>query len=290
MKNFLFLLMSFLCIGIFTSCDKNKKEVEKQTKVFISAINDKDKATITDIYAASANFKSMTSFTDIKEGDLTIEAIDSVTYEVKIDNTRLQKLIFKMNGKTAKIVDTYGVFELDSALTEIALKTGVPLKELSDTTQNWLMDTEGEYITYLVNNHPEIQPGLVDQGWSWVGSWQNGITFTITIRNQGETAIKGENYTSEITIWTPDDNLQNKMITEYGVDLEPGESYQYTIYHTGTPWSIYNKTISASVEFKYKKLDIKEMFTNANLKNDEYSKYKEQEKNKTKKQQADKKV
>ena len=125
-----------LCVLLCCACDSNKSKVKVKevTDLFVNAINGKDKATIYNIYPNAKNINNMSLPDSIQKGDIAIEEKDSVSYIVSIANARMQKLVFEVKSENEVVLnDTYSVLELDSASLELAIQTGVPVKELSET-------------------------------------------------------------------------------------------------------------------------------------------------------------
>ena len=65
---------------LFVSCDSNKGKVEEQARLFVAAVNNKDKATIYDIYPEAKNIKNMSLPDSIVIGEISVEKTDSSLY------------------------------------------------------------------------------------------------------------------------------------------------------------------------------------------------------------------
>ena len=159
------------CILLCCACDsdKNKVKIKEVTDMFVSAINAKDKATIYSIYPNAKNINNMSLPDSIQKGDITIEKNDSVSYIVSIANARMQKLVFEVKSENEVVLnDTYSVLELDSASLELAIQTGVPVKEISDLNVSKLLDVEGDYIEFLKKHmqmkSKEVLSGKMEHG------------------------------------------------------------------------------------------------------------------------------
>ena len=130
MKKIHFFILS-LCSFLFCACDTNKGKVEEMANQFIEAINAKDKPSIYNFYPEANNISNMTLPDIILRGNITVEKNDSNDFVVSIDNVRQQKLVFRVKGDNQiELKETYGILVLDSAAMELAIKTGVPLKNL----------------------------------------------------------------------------------------------------------------------------------------------------------------
>ena len=127
----LFLLL--LCCFAIIACDSNKSKIEEKVKQFTEALKTKDVATIYDMYPNSKLTNHMTLTTNVAPGDLEVVKDEATgNYTANFKNARDQKLIFKVTGKdTYQIIDSYGFFDIEPLYSDLAVKTGVPLKKLN---------------------------------------------------------------------------------------------------------------------------------------------------------------
>ncbi len=281
-----------LCILLCCACDsdKNKVKVKEVTDMFVSAINAKDKATIYSIYPNAKNINNMNLPDSIQKGDITIEKKDSVSYIVSIANARMQKFIFEVKSENEVVLnDTYSVLDLDSASLELAIQTGVPVKEISDLNVSKLLNVEGDYIEFLKNEHAdEIQGSLVRESGTYSAQRAYGGSVTVTqpIRNVGNVPIKGSEYNVEITFYCPNGTADGRLKkVENGVDLEPNEATTLYLYPgSGYVNACYANDFSWNVAFVYKNQPpISTLLNKAKLKGTEYEEYvKSKESNETK--------
>ena len=240
------------------SCDKSKSKVEELSKQFISAVNGKDKATIYNLYPDAKNLANMTIPESIIEGEMTIEKNDSGQYVVSIANPRQQKFVFVVKSENdITIHDTYGVLDLDSMSMELALKTGVPVKQLSDLALARLMEPEGAFLNYIKDVHSQYLGGQLtfDSGtWNASRAYGGSVNVTQPIRNNGEVPIKGSEYNVEFEFYTPNGTASGRQkIVEEGVDLQPGESYTYNINpNSGYVNACYEHDFDWHISFAYK--------------------------------------
>ena len=260
--------------------DKNKVKIKEVTDMFVSAINAKDKATIYSIYPNAKNINNMSLPDSIQKGDITIEKNDSVSYIVSIANARMQKLVFEVKSENEVVLnDTYSVLELDSASLELAIQTGVPVKEISDLNVSKLLDVEGDYIEFLKKTHAdEIQGSLVRENGTWTAqrAYGGNVTVTQAIRNVGTVPIKGSEYNVEFTFYSPNgtSNAHLKKV-ENGVDLEPNEATTFYLYPgNGYVEACYEHDFNWNVSFVYKNQPpISSLLNKAKLKGTEYEEY-----------------
>ena len=271
-----------LCVLLCCACDSNKSKVKVKevTDLFVNAINGKDKATIYNIYPNAKNINNMSLPDSIQKGDIAIEEKDSVSYIVSIANARMQKLVFEVKSENEVVLnDTYSVLELDSASLELAIQTGVPVKELSDLNVSKLLDVEGDYIEFLKHEHAdEIQGGLVKENGTWSAQRYYGGSVTVTqpIRNVGNVPIKGSEYNVEITFYSPNgtSNARLKKV-ENGVDLEPNEATTFYLDPgAGYVNACFAHDFSWTVSFVYKNQPpVSTLLNKAKLKGTEYDEF-----------------
>lgn len=247
---------------LFVSCDSNKGKVEEQARLFVAAVNNKDKATIYDIYPEAKNIKNMSLPDSIVIGEISVEKTDSSLYIASIANTRMQKLVFEVKGENAIVLkDTYSVLELDSAAMELAIQTGVPVKEISDLNISKLLDDGGDYLTHLKMVYSDqIKGGLVceDGTYTWnrgYGAVPGSVTVHQSIRNAGDVPLKGSEYNIEFNFYCPNGTAAARKMVESGVDLEPNEATTLTVYPgSGYVRACNNKDFSWNVSVTYKNL------------------------------------
>lgn len=257
MKKIHFFILS-LCSFLFCACDTNKGKVEEMANQFIEAINAKDKPSIYNFYPEANNISNMTLPDSIQRGNITVEKNDSNDYVVSIDNVRQQKLVFRVKGDNQiELKETYGILVLDSAAMELAIKTGVPLKNLPDLFVSKLLDLEGEYLDYLNDVYSyAIRGSLIYESGTWnaTSAYGGSVSVTQPIRNTGDVAIKGSEYNVEFTFYSPNGTSSGRQkIIHEGLDLEPNEAT--TLYLS--PNSAYAKACFAhdfswNISFVYK--------------------------------------
>lgn len=230
-----------LCTMMFvSSCDSNKGKSKDQAERFMVALNDGDKASIYDLYPSAKTYSNMELVSEMVEGDLSVEK-DKETglYTVSIDNTRQQKLVFQADSLgQLTIIDSYGVLQLTSQCSELALQAGVPIKKLSDVEQAKLMAEESLFITYLKEANPEVVDGTLVElpgTYSW-GRDASGyyMRVNINIQNNGSQTVNGSDYYLAVDIQRRSSPLGfDNVKTCEGVDLAPGERHVFVINDPG---------------------------------------------------------
>jgi hypothetical protein len=216
----------------------------------------------------------------IQKGDITVEKRDSISYVVFIDNVRQQKLVFDIKGENQiEVIESYSLLDLDSAAMELAIKTGVPVKQLPDLELSKLMDEEGDFINFLKTKYAdEIQGALVKESGTWQAQRAYGGSVTVTqpIRNVGSVPIKGSEYNVEITFYSPNgtSNASLKKVVN-GVDLEPNEATTFYLDPgAGYVNACFEHDFAWTVSFVYKNQPpISNLLNKAKLKGTEYEEY-----------------
>lgn len=268
---------------LFASCDSNKGKVEEMTKQFMAAVNGNDKASIYDLYPNAKDLSNMKLPQSIADGEISVEKNDSGKYIASIANARQQKIVFDVKGENEIIIeDSYSLLEMDSAAMELSIKTGIPLKKLSDRTLSDLINEEGKFVKYLERIYSEdISGGLVyEQGvYSWNRAYGGSVSVTQPIRNTSDVAIKGEEYNIEFDFYSPDGTVSaHKKIVEQGQDLEPNEAT--TLYlnpGAGYLLACENRDFSWNASFVYKnRPPLNTLLKYVKFSGDEYEKYAEE--------------
>ncbi len=279
-KQSLWLLFALV---IFVSCDSNKGKVEEMTKQFVAAVNGNDKASIYNLYPDAKEVSNMTLPQSIEEGEITVEKNDSGKYIASIANARQQKLVFNVKGENEiAIEDSYSLLDMDSAAMELSIKTGIPLKKLSDRTLSGLINEEGKFVKYLERIYSkDISGGLVyEEGvYSWNTAYGGSVSVTQPIRNTSDIAIKGNEYNIEFEFYSPNGTSSaRKKIVEQGQDLEPNEATTlYVFPGTGYLSACENRDFNWNISFVYKnRTPLKTLLKYVKFSGDEYNKYTEE--------------
>ena len=277
------MVLLFVCTTLLCSCDSYMGIVEETTQLFINAINSQDKATIYSIYPNAKNVENIIFPEKIEEGKIAIKKTDNNEYIVSIANSKQQKLVFRAKGeKGVELINTYSVLELDSASIELAVKSGVPLKQISDLDNASLMKEDGDFIAYLNDTYSDqISGTLTDEQatYSWNRAYGGSVSVTQPIRNIGAVPIKGSEYNVEFFFYSPNGTNASKKIVEPGVDLEPNEATTMYLF----PGSAYiksceNHDFSWKVSFVYKNMSsIQRLLKYVKFTGKEYDDYKKSE-------------
>lgn len=224
-----------MALLLFTSCDQNKGKIEKLTEQFITSVKSQDKATVFDMFPEAKTFEDIILPDSIPAGQISVTKNEKTgDYIALIDNARETKILFTKAGEDKfKIKDTYCVFLLDSANNEIAIKSGVPLKQITDLTIAKLFVEDSEYFKFLFDKFADVISGTLsyESGtWQAQGGWYPTVTVTQPIRNIGSVPISGNEYSVEFNFYSPSGACASLKQVESGVDLEPGEAYTYTLF------------------------------------------------------------
>lgn len=274
------ILVTALLLMAFTllSCDGNKGKVEDAAEQFIAAVNNHDKATIYSLYPNAKNIENMTLPDCIQKGDISVEKNVSGDYVVNIKNDRLQSLVFKVaDDKNIYLLETFNVLQLDSAAMELAIKTGVPIKQLSDLKLSELFNEDGDFIAALKEKYASYIGGqLIYESGTYSASRNFGGSVTVTqpIRNVGTVPIKADEYNVEFNFYCPNGTAASMKKIEAGVDLQPGEGYTYNVFPNGYANVCFQHDFSWTITFVYKNISpIQSLLKFAKMKGDEYDEF-----------------
>ena len=263
------------------SCDANKGKVEELANQFITAVNNQDKATIYSLYPNAKNIENMTLPDNIQTGEINIEKNDSNYYVANINNDRQQRLVFKVDDNRISLVETFSVLQLDSAATELAIKTGVPMKKLSDIQLSNLFNEDGKFIALLKEKYANVINGNLNSETGTYSANRNyggSVSVTQPIRNNGSVPVKAEEYNVEFYFYCPNGTAAGMKKIEPGVNLEPGEGYTYYLSPgSGYVNACYEDDFNWRVSFVYKNLSpIASLLKYVKFSGDEYDNYAEE--------------
>lgn len=289
----LFLLL--LCCFAFTACDSNKSKIEEKAKQFTEALKTKDVATIYDMYPNSKLANHMTLTTNVAPGDLEVVKDEATgNYTANFKNARDQKLIFKVTGKdTYQIIDSYGFFDIEPLYSDLAVKSGVPLKKLSDQKLKELFKDGGPFLSFIKNKYgglTDINLYFYDGMWTSLNNWTS-LQIQHNVRNDGDFPVKGSDYDVVFNFYDTDGVAPQSSKTMDGVDLAPGESFTYTFQINSYLSTAYNHTLAWTVYFNQKGGGtMKDIMKKAKFTGQEYSEFLQQQtKEKSKSKKAPKK-
>lgn len=289
----LFLLL--LCCFAFTACDSNKSKIEEKVKQFTEALKTKDVATIYDMYPNSKLANHMTLTTNVAPGDLEVVKDEATgNYTANFKNARDQKLIFKVTGKdTYQIIDSYGFFDIEPLYSDLAVKSGVPLKKLSDQKLKELFKDGGPFLSFIKNKYgglTDINLYFYDGMWTSMNNWTS-LQIQHNVRNDGDFPVKGSDYDVVFNFYDTDGVAPQSSKTMDGVDLAPGESFTYTFQINSYLSTAYNHTLAWTVYFNQKGGGtMKDIMKKAKFTGQEYSEFLQQQtKEKSKSKKAPKK-
>ena len=250
------IVLLLMCCLTMISCDSNKSKIEEKAKQFTEALKAKDVATIYDMYPNSKLTNHMTLTTNVAPSDMEVVKDEATgLYTANFKNARDQKLIFKVTGKdTYQIIDSYGFFDIEPLYSDLAVKSGVPLKKLSDQKLKELFKDGGPFLSFIKNKYG----GLTELNLSYfdgvyLGNMSlNQVQIQQNIRNEGDFPVKGSDYDVIFNFSDDGGNAAPSTQSMDGVDLAPGETFTYTFQITGYANAAYNKQLRWTVSFNQK--------------------------------------
>lgn len=250
------IVLLLMCCITMISCDSNKSKIEEKAKQFTEALKTKDVATIYDMYPNSKLANHMTLTTSVAPGDMEVVKDEATgLYTANIKNARDQKLIFKVTGKdTYQIIDSYGFFDIEPLYSDLAVKSGVPLKKLSDQKLKELFKDGGPFLSFIKNKYgglTDINLTFYDGVWKSMNNWMN-LQIEHNVRNDGDFPVKGSDYDVVFNFYDTDGVAPQSSKTMDGVDLAPGESFTYSFTLDGYSRVAYNHTLAWTVYFNQK--------------------------------------
>ena len=229
MKKFLsFAVIAFTVFGL-ASCDKNAGKAKEIAEQFVKAYNEGDKAGVYELFTLSRDYSYLSMSGQLKNDDMSADYDEEKdVYTVTLDEEATQRLVFKADSLgNVHIIDSYGVFKLDTLYTELGLKTGVPLKQLSDGELAVLFDEKETFMNFLKQKNNLAYGGKIVP--TYGGRWHltNSIlNCVIGVQNNGTEAVSGKDYYLEVEFSKNFTKLGTKTVD--GVDLAAGELHEIT--------------------------------------------------------------
>ena len=255
-KNCTFILFSVCTIFVMGSCDSNKGKVKELTEQFVVFYNDGDKASVYDIFPSIKTYENLHMEGSLDSGDdIVVEKDDSTgNYIATINEQKQQRLVFAVDSVgSIQMVDAFGVFHLDSISNELALKTGVPMKKLSDVTIAQLMNPESDFINDLkcMNNNTNLWANSGVYSW---GRNSNGYytSMNFTVTNMSSQTISGKDYFIVVSPKQVSTGAIYNSKTIDGVDLAPSEVREFNVAEPSLYRIASDRDLAYSVEVKYR--------------------------------------
>lgn len=273
----LVLLLAF-CAIMLCGCDANKGKVKELANQFVAVYNDGDKAAVYDLLPAAKTCENLLISGSIGQADgINVEKDDSTgNYIATINELKQQRLVFAVDSVGGiQMIDAYGVFRLDSIANELALKTGVPVKKISDLKLGELMNPQSDFINdlKLTKNTDNLWARYGAYSWSRTSSGFD-VSMNFTVTNNSMQTVNGKDYYLYITpIQVSTGNVFNSKTVE-GVDIAPNEVREFNV---SEPY-LYNyasqRDLSYTVEVKYRSESILSFLLNyGSFSGDEYDDY-----------------
>lgn len=272
------LLFLALCAMAFCGCDSNKGKLKDCAAQFIAAYNDGDKAAIFEMFPEIKKLSNLSIAGVIGQGgDISVEKDDSTgNYIVTINEQKQQRLEFAIDSIGGiKIVDTYGVFRLDSIASELAFKTGVPVKKMSDVIMARLMNPESDFINDLRTTKGQNNLSAHSGSYSW-GHRGDGsyVSMDFTVRNNSSQTVSGKDYYLVITPRRYSTGKVYQSKTVDGIDIAPNEVREFNVLDPPLYSIADDRDLTYSVEIKYRTESILAFLLNyGELKGDEFEEY-----------------
>ena len=154
---------------------------------------------------------------------------------------------------TIQLVDAYNVFRLDSVSNEIALKAGVPVKQLSDIEIGKLMNPQSDFISDLKN--------MKETNFLWANygaySWSHSstgysVSMQFTIRNSSSQTISGKDYYIIVSPSQKSTGHTFATKTIDGVDLAPNEVREFIANEPSLYRYASERDLAYGVDVKYR--------------------------------------
>ncbi len=276
-KLIVFCLISLLFVLV--SCDRNKGKCEDIAKQFVMAFNEGDKATIFEVFPDFKKYDNLQMSGTIGEnGEVHVEKDDSTgLYIATINEVKKQRLVLSVDSTgTITIIDTYGVFRLDSISNEIALKTGVPVKKLSDVEMAKLMNSESDFIYKLQKEIGTSQLIAFYGAYSWGGfpGRGKGVEMRFTVSNTSSQTVNGKDYYLLVTPKQLSTGRSFPQKTIDGQDIAPDEVREFTSFDGALFNYANNRDFTYTVEVKFRTESLLDYIHKyATFKGDEYEDY-----------------
>jgi len=267
-------------MAVMISCDSKKSEVKSFTQKFITAINEKDRLAVYDMYPACKNFVEL--IPEALDGTkIKVDADKKTnTYVVRINPKTDQRIIVKPSFKgILQIDDSYGVLKGDSIEKELALRVGVPVKQLSDRKFAEIMHKDSTFWQFLDVRFFDALHGNIshESGYLSLGREAGAyyMRYFKTLRNNGNVVVDGDNYNVEFNLYDSSRNGIHTTKIVPGVDLAPGESHEFMVNAPAFYEAANNNTLHGDVIIRFKNMSKAEMILKyGTLTGEEYGAYK----------------
>ena len=217
-------IFTFLAIVTLSSCDENKGKAKEIAEQFANAVNNKDKATIFDLFPNAKDMPNMTPINKINVENISVMYDDSTkVYNAFYESDKNHYIVLKMDSvMNMQIIDSYHVFKLDSIVYELALKTGVPVNQLTDIQLCDLMREESGFIngiSYGQSLNTILEVESVSFDWD---RYSSSPTLYAIIKNKTKNIIKGVDYKIEFFLYYKYTDIKYLTLVAEGKDISAG--------------------------------------------------------------------
>lgn len=270
-----------LLLCVFVSCDKHAGNIERMANDFVTAVNAGDTAAASKIFPSAFLYKHAKIQLPI-DNDIDVEYNEADSnYHVNFTDGRY--IIVKVTGEESyDFADSHLFLRLDNDCYELAKKTNVPVRSISDLTLAKLFnEEEGSYINWLKNEYRLAASGNLKKVSFYVNPGENrsgGVDIDLYLKNCGKEQLEGSEY-----------SVQFICSQKYGRDKDveiietvPGETInagEEKLFYIGKPRShnffkwVIMRNFNARAQVVINGSLAKTLNKHADLKGDEYSRF-----------------
>lgn len=270
--------MAFVATFAMYSCeDENTSRAKEIANQFADAINDKDKATLYELYPNAKDMPNMSIIGNLDKEKMRVEYNENnKEYQAFFGNNQRPSIFFKVDStNNMKIVDSYGIINLDSVEYELALKTGVPVNKTSDRDLCDLMREGGSYINWISSKHT-WDDLLIVESCAFDEDYRRTPILFATIRNKGGKNIKGEDYKIEFDLYYKMSREKYLTLIGEGKDINYKSREKINVLCEGNGGDFGDINYNTDVEYRIIDNNIslcERLLKYADIKGDEYQHY-----------------
>ncbi len=217
------IIIASVAAVLMTACDANKAKVADTAEAFVQALTEKDKVSMYELYPAMRTME-MVVVPESLPMDISVKFNETdSTYTAMLDDQKSLVVRVFDDGQT-QIIDSYNVLKVDELCYDLAAKTGVPIKEMSDVMNNVLFSNDSEFMQWLPGySSPIISCGSGYYNWSRNGGrFECRISQQIT--NNTDSIFEYGDYSINFTFTNKNNGNVIYTHTEPGWSIGPGET------------------------------------------------------------------